>query len=571
MRYARVRVVAMVSVLLLVLSACAGLPRRGVVTLVERNSTPSGGVVLDAKEPTSGASPEELVQGFLRASSVGVSDNFRVARQFLTPEAAARWNPTGGVSIFSDAESIQFSQTAKGAVLASVPALGRVDDTGHYVSAETGSMLSSEFSLIVNENGEWRIAVLDDSVMMAQTVFSSLYVRSPLYFLNATQSAFVPDVRWFPRVRALSLMVASLITGPSAWLSKTAHTAYASTDDRIETNVTVDDTTAIVDLPAGVEGLSADRLALLEAQLTKTLIGSGLVQHVRLTVQGAPVSSGRDLDLHAYPYTTSPLIAIVQGDVVSIQNGQGSAVRLADEYNPKNFSRIAVDSEQPATRLVGLSSDGMKLSMLPLDKGGETTLYASAAKPAQGTALAAPSVDPMGWVWSADSAVSGNLFAINMSTGQKVQLPAPDLASRGVLRVAVSREGSRVVVLLAGSDTKRMAIFGVERNQAGVPTGVGEPLWLGQDFAAVHDVAWVSDTKVLVLGTIGEHGTEGLYSIDVGGLREQVPGVSNVTAVTAGRGLDSAMVLGADGTVQKFSGVSWTSVTTGATAIAFPG
>lgn len=588
MKRMRLRVLAAVSIVLVVLSSCAGLPRRGGVTVVERSTAPLGGVVLDAKGPTVGASPEELIQGFLRASSVGVSDNFRVARQFLTPEAAARWNPSGGVNIFSDSESVQFSQTTQGAVLASVPALGRVDSTGHYTAAETGATLSREFSLMVNEDGEWRIAALDDSVMMAQTVFSSLYVRSPLYFLNSEQTAFVPDVRWFPRARALSLMAASLITGPSAWLAKTAHTAYMSGLDQIETNVTVEDTTAIVDLPVGVEGLSPDKLAFLEAQFTKTLVGSGLVQRVQLTVQGASVSSGEVLNLPAYPYTTAPLVAIVQGNVLSINNGQSSVLRLADEYNPKNFARIAIDSTQPATRLVGLNDAGTKLSVLPLGGGEEMTLYASSAQPAAGaaasgsaqasgsvrasrSALAAPSIDEMGWVWSADSAAPGKLLAINAETGEKVQLPAPDIAHGGVLQVAVSREGSRVVVLLAGDSTSHIAVFGVQRDPMGAPTGLGDPLWLGQDFTDVHDVSWMSDAKVLLLGTVGDGGVEGLYSLDIGGLREPVAGVSKAKSVTTGRGLDSAVVLTEDGTVQKFSGASWATLTPDATAIAFPG
>ncbi|MCI5825444.1 MAG: LpqB family beta-propeller domain-containing protein, partial [Arcanobacterium sp.] len=451
------RWVAALCAICVMLSACSGLPRRGGVTVVERSTTPSGGVVLDAKGPTVGSTPEELIQGFLRASSAGVSDDFRVARQFLTPEAAARWNPSNGVSIFSDSESVEFSQTPNGAVLASVPALGSVDNSGNYIAATPGSTISHEFSLMVNENGEWRIAALDDAVMMTQTVFSSVYVRSPLYFLNSTNSALIPDVRWFPRSRALSLMSTSLVTGPAAWLTTTAHTAYVSDANKAEMSVTVEDSTALVELPAGVAGLSPANLALLEAQFTKTLVGSGLVQRVELTAQGAYVSSGQNLDLPTYPYTTSPLITIVQGNVVSIQGGKGIALRLDNEYTPSDFANIAVAPAQPASRMVGRSADGLRLSMLPLSKGKETLLYASAKKPATGAALAAPSIDSSGWVWSADAAMPGVLLAINLSTGEQVRLSAPDLASGSVLQIAVSREGSRVVVLLSGNNTSQLA------------------------------------------------------------------------------------------------------------------
>lgn len=556
--------IAITIAIITLLGACAGLPQRGAVTVVPKTDTPSGGVALDAKGPSEGATPEELIQGFLRAASAGTSDDYRVAREYLTPEAAARWKPAKSVSIFSDSDSIEYSKTSTGAVVASVPALASLDAKGRYIAATQGSTISRHFSLMINADGEWRIGELDDSVLISQTLFASLYVRAPLYFLNASSSSFVPEVRWYPRSRALAMMSKALISAPSEWLSKVAHSAFTSVDGKADLSVSVEAGVAQVDLPVGAASLKEQDLGFLQAQFTKTLVGSGLVQDVRLLAGGAKLEIPSVPDVQAYPYTTVPALAIQNGNLVSIREGQSVVLQPAAAFDAADFSSLAVDYSVPARWVVGENSERTALTQLATSDGQLNTLL-------EGTKLARPSIDQAGWLWTADADSPGALLAVNLQSGQLLRFNVPDLADRTIDRIAVSRENSRIVVAASDNSTSRMAVYGIERGDSGVPLAVGEPMRFGQSFANVRDIAWVSELRILVLGSVGRNGTQGLFALDIGGLRESVTGVPGIVALTAGRSVDSLLVMDSDGAVKDYSGSTWSDVTTGVTAIAFPG
>ena len=556
--------IAMLIALTLLLGACAGLPQRSAVTVVPKTNIPSGGVVLDAKGPSAGATPEELIQGFLRAASAGTSDDYRVAREYLTPEAAKRWKPAKSVSIFSDSDSIEYSRTPTGAVVASVPALANLDAKGRYTSAVQGSTISQKFSLIIDADGQWRISELDDSVLMVQTLFTSLYVRSPLYFLNTASSSFVPDVRWYPRSRALAMMSEALISAPSEWLSKVAHSVFTSTDGKTDLSVSIEGGVARVNLPAEAASLKQQDLGFLQAQFTKTFVGSGLVQDVHLLAGGAPLEIPSVPDVQAYPYATVPALAIQNGELVSIREGKSAVLQPAGVFDAEDFSFLAVDYSMPAQWAVGEDSGRSALTRLNTSNGQLHTLL-------EGRNLARPSIDQAGWLWTADADSPGVLLAMNLQSEQVLKFNVPDFADSTIDRIAVSRENSRIVVVAKSNSATRMALYGAVRDDSGTPLAVGEPLWFGQNFTDVRDIAWVSELRMLVLGSVGRDGAQGLFTLDIGGLSEPVTGVSSVVALTAGRSLDSALVMGSDGTVKGYFGSAWSNVATGVTAIAFPG
>ncbi|CRH92888.1 lipoprotein LpqB [Chlamydia trachomatis] len=160
---------------------------------------------------------------------------------------------------------------------------------------------------------------------------------------------------------------------------------------------------------------------------------------------------------------------------------------------------------------------------------------------------------------------------MNLQSEQVLKFNVPDFADSTIDRIAVSRENSRIVVVAKSNSATRMAVYGAVRDDSGTPLAVGEPLWFGQNFTDVRDIAWVSELRMLVLGSVGRDGAQGLFTLDIGGLSEPVTGVSSVVALTAGRSLDSALVMGSDGTVKGYFGSAWSNVATGVTAIAFPG
>lgn len=555
---------ALCAALLLVLTACTGLPHRGAVTVVEHTQAPDGGVILDAAGPAKGANPNELLQGFLRACAAGVADDFRVARQYLTPEAAARWNPATKVSIYPDSSAVEYSQRADGALLVSVPAVGSVNERGVYTAASQDAVLSHEFSLMRNREGQWRIAALEDTVMLAQAVFTSLYVRAPLYFYNGAHSVFVPDLRWYPRARALTMMSNDLLTEPSPWLAPAAHPIFLPKERQAAVSVTMSDTTAVVELPAGAAGLSNQQRMWLQEQFEKTLIGSGLAHGVELRVQGATISIEQKLDTQSYPYVTAPLVAVQNDALVSIQEGKVNTLLEAGSFPAADYAQIAVDYAAPAQWVVGVSKAGTALSRLAPAQNESTVLL-------RGTQLAQPSIDRYGWAWTISAANAGKIVAVNVQTGDVVTLAAPDLAGVRATKVAVSREGERIVIGGSSGASGDVWAYGIERTESGAPLAVGEGFDCGQGFTNVHDLAWLSETKILVLGQNVADNADSLYTLDLGGQREPVRGVTQVQSVTAGRGTDSIMAVDKTGGLHGYSGLSWADLAAGVQTAAYPG
>ena len=559
--------------------------------MVEHEKAQNGGVVLDANGPTPGAGPEELIQGFLRACAAGVSDDFRVARQFLTPEAAARWNPGSGVTIYSDAEPVEYSYRADGAVIVTAPSVGTLDAAGRYAQASAEATASQAFSLMANEDGEWRIATLEDSLLMAQTVFSSQYLRTPLYFYTADRSALVPDVRWYPRSRALTLMSNDLLASPSDWLVGAARSIFENKENNAEIAVTLIDATAVVELPDGAAGLEPLERSLLQLQFEKTLVGSGLAQQVELAVQGALIEADSDLDIPSYPYVSAPLSALQDGKLVNIQGAEVAPTQAESDFTQRSYSAIAADYGAPAARIVGLSADRSRLTKLVVATSDSEELLA-------GNNLAKPSIDSLGWVWSADAGDPGALIAVNLDTGARVRLQVPEIGEGSVEQVIVSREGARVVVINARAGGTELLAYAVRRGESGRPEIAGEPLLFGQGFTQVRDVSWISEAKMLVLGNASGGGLGGnssqasggrgaaeagsdsslgaaaasLYTLDIGGHYEQVRAAApDMVAVSSGRGLDSAVVIDSRGNAYRYSGSAWNTIATGVTTIAFPG
>ena len=549
---------------LMVAAACSGLPQRGEVQVVPQSETQSGGVVLDPKGPTPGATPTDLVDAFLRASSVGASDDYQVARQFLTPEAAARWNPGAKVSVYSDSQSAVLSQATDGAIHLSVPALAVVDSEGRYTQSPEKSSISSEFSLIRDHEGEWRIAQLSDGVIMAQSVFESLYLKSSLYFLNNTNTAYVTELRWFPRSRVLSLLAASLLKGPSEWLKDAAHSALTGDGSARSVSVVVDGEIALVDMSESVASLSDAELSALEGQFTKTLAATGLVSQIRLTVEGALVREVPVADLPAYPYTATEVVGIQDSRLVR-PNPNGQTVTLSDAaWGDLGITSLAVPYTTPSMTMVALGNKNHTLYRLDTTNGESEVIL-------EGDRVAVPSIDASDWVWSASTSSPGEIVAAPTTGGPWVHLRVPDLEDSKILKLAVSREGSRLVVLATRDNEPYLYTFGISREQSGAPRSLGTALRIGQRFRSVTDFAWVGESRLVVLGATSENGIMEMHALDIGGPRESIAAVPNGAWIAAGRGMDSVIVTSSNGDAQRYSGGSWSEFATAVTALTYPG
>src|SRR5690606_31515900 len=93
------RVLAVLIALAAVLSACAGLPTSGPVNPgLQSDEVPEDNFLYYPEGPASGATPEQIVQGFVEAATSPAGD-WATAREFLTEDFADAWEPGSFVVI----------------------------------------------------------------------------------------------------------------------------------------------------------------------------------------------------------------------------------------------------------------------------------------------------------------------------------------------------------------------------------------------------------------------------------------------------------------------------------------
>ena len=255
---------------LVVLAGCVGLPRSGRVNSVSPSKTSSGAIGFAVQPPARNATPQQIVEGFLLASRAGLDDDFAVARQYLYGDAAANWKPLARVRVYPDSQDVSTTVTESGAVRASVASRGTLSSHGTYTETANSAVLTTEFSLAKNADGQWRIVSLDDGVFLSENAFSQQFIETPLYFLAPDSNALVADLRYYPRRTFATSAMNGLLAGPSEWLASGVHTAVP-TGTKLLKSVDVVDGEATVDLSSVVLAASAKERASLLEQINRTL------------------------------------------------------------------------------------------------------------------------------------------------------------------------------------------------------------------------------------------------------------------------------------------------------------
>ncbi len=220
---------------MLVLAACAGLPTSGPVNAgleSDANAAPPDVAFLPDR-PQPGATPEEIVQGFIRAGSgPGVTGEWERAKEFLAPEIRGTWDPTAGVTIDLSGDRV-YSSTEEGSVSLTLDGVAAVDANGAYAPTDAGPS-SLPFRLAQQEDGEWRITETLDGIVLDRDVFPTVFRDYSLMYFDPTWQYLVPDVRWFPRSNAASRVADALVNEPrSEWLAESVKHGVPRRRDRL--------------------------------------------------------------------------------------------------------------------------------------------------------------------------------------------------------------------------------------------------------------------------------------------------------------------------------------------------
>lgn len=600
---------------------CVSLPSSGPVSRGETGVADElDPIYLIIDGPVAGASPEQIVRGFVTAQAAGAVDRFETARMFLTAAAVDAWDPRTGITVYagelafdapyapSPAVSPQGETgdaaagpgtagaegvTPAGAAGSSTPADGpdeptgeepldlttathlaltgharvaaSVDGTGRLTEGDPEAVQDVQVELERSAEGEWRISAVPDGLLVSQPNFRAAYESTSVYFATTDLAFLVPEVRWFPRENHASYAVASLLAGPSPLLRDAVVTgAPAGTTLSVEGVRQGPAGRFDVDVSQQVLAADARQRSLLAAQIEATLRPLG-VAGVDLLVGGVPLTGATALTLERDP---SP-----GGSPVALRTEDATVVRL------EGRDLVAVDG---VPSLAGLDVTGLAVSAdgttLVARAGTQQIVRLSADGSApqpllDGARLVVPSVDRTGRVWTADAANPASLTVLTPGSAEPATVEAPWLEDTDVVALRVSRDGARVALVVGGPATSRILVAGVVRAPDGTPTGLTTPVSGGASLTTVTDVDWVDESTLVVLGAPTGAAHLAAFVVPLGGMSEAMSTVDDAVALTAGRGRRAVYVETSSGEVfgRGATGTNWSPVVLGVRLLTYPG
>ena len=547
----------------LVLTACTGLPMSGDVNAgLELGEAPEvNDLLLVASGPPPGASPEEIVEGFLEAA-ITPADNWSIARTFLTPELQPTWRPGVGVSIDAAVGSRSVSSTVPdddddattGDVTVQFDLVANVDEFGAY-SESTGAS-NATFTVKRLDDGEWRIAKAPDGIVIDESRFSLVFDGYPLQYFDQSWTHLVPDVRWFPRRTSIATTVTQNLIGgaPSPWLEQSVQSAFPADVELAQDAVPIVEQVAEVALTAAATRLNQATLARMRTQLEETFEACGVhVSQVKFTVDGRPLNAGvvklRDetIDPGSLILTDDAFGAIVGDQISPIPGISEEIVGLSQDVAAID---VAADSSQAAVQL----ADGNVYRV----SSGRVDQFQSPVT------TVAPSMDPFGYTWTvaADAPAAVQAWGSDVSAARAVAKAWPTASSISALRV--SADGARVAAVITVGGQHWVVVAAVVRDD-GVPVELGPVKQLARIDGAADDLVWLGATRLAVL--IPGEGAPLLTQM-VGGPGTVEAAPAGADALAGARTAVGVRVRDAEGTLFAHAGSAWREIASGVRVLA---
>ncbi|MFV0633405.1 LpqB family beta-propeller domain-containing protein [Demequina sp.] len=561
----------------LLLAGCASIPTEGPVEEGNADVSPVEPLVPIQEGPEQSDNPQAIVTGFLAASASGVATNFDVAREFLTDEAAALWDPGARTLVYdSGAVTPEWDEPTALATY-EVALASAIDESGRRVDAADDQVAQIAFTLEQQSDGQWRISELEDGVVISLANFNRFYRSVDLVFATTDRTTAVPEVRWLPDNNIATAAARELIEGPSSWLADAVLTGFPAAASLAVQSVVVTDGVATVDLSAQSAG-TADERALALEQMRLTLTALPTVTGVEVNIGGLELAQEGALTLAAAPVPDALAATIVQGRLglwdgtVMRATPLGSGAVPSDSRGlARSFGGQVAFIVDEGTLVVSDALAGEDPPLVEVDGELEPAQgQAFTSTRYQGTSLVTPSYDRHGYVWTSETADPSSLVAI-AADGTVTELATEWLKARTVMGLSVSRDGARVAVVSRAGGQPVVEVAALVRDSNGVPLGVGEPIAMGAGVGTGVDVSWMDTTTVGVLGELVEGSPTPLWSIEAGGATSVVSTIRDGVEFAVRSGEATLLAVNLEGRVEERSGSSWAPVATGVTEIAYSG
>ncbi|MFW3171920.1 LpqB family beta-propeller domain-containing protein [Geodermatophilus sp. CPCC 206100] len=487
------------AVVLALLSACSTVPTSSpTVQITQAPTRPAGEVGIEPLSPVAGATPDEIVRGFLDAAASTVRGH-PVAREHLAPEASQSWSDESDITVLgSDYATVT---TDAGTVALTAELVGTIDPRGVFSVAGEG-IYTRDFTLQEVE-GEWRITNPPDGLVILEPDFQRLYQRRDLYFLDPTGERVVPDPRYLISGEAQpTALVDRLIEGASASLSAGVRNDLGGAS--LNSTVSVSGQTVTVDL-SGLAEAPESQLTGLSAQLVWTLEQLP-ARSVQILVDGDPLRlDGVPLQQTVDTWTRFDPDTVPVGAVGHYVNG-GALLTVPGNPAPGpagtggyGLTAAAVATDRRTgepTQMVGTTErDGARLLSGPY--GGDLVEVLA------GSSLSAPTV-----------AATREEFWVVRDGGAVVRVPAggtpqsvtvPTLAGLGRATVLqLSPDGVRAALVVENGQQESLLVGTVVRSGEGA-VALRDLRAVAPTLSQVVDVAWRTAGSLLLLaGDAGE-------------------------------------------------------------------
>lgn len=534
------------------LASCAAIPGSGPVNVGLTDLQQAERTVqFSVSGPVSGATQEDLVRGFMLAAASS-TDDYAVAREFLTTTYANEWDPRYGVLVVEGSSPYRVDDEMTGTLTLSVTA--KVDADGSMLPAEPGRSTDLRFEF-ERQAGEWRISSAPAGIILNKDHFNLLWDAHQLAFLGPG-GRMVPETRWFlSRASLASEIVGALIAGPGERLREVARSSIPPGVSLTNSAVPVVDGRARVDLTG--EGLgNPDAQQEILRQLKVSLQAVPGVTSVELLIDGASVREEKEPPANTVFSST--------------------AVRLAGSIDER-FGLITSKGVEPVT---DISEVVQSLSPNAAALSRSTTV--AAVRNAEGVSIVTggasrlvdtrrdvlePSVDDDLWTWTVSPSAPEILRATS-ADGETIELQAPWLAGASVAAVRIAPGGSLIAALVNDGDKSFVLVGGIIRHADGTPSGISAEadteLWVN---GAALDFDWIDQLRFVVLTKQSNAGKitgggPGIFSFEQGSVLDAVH--------IAGGGTRAQLrVLSSDGMLYSPQGASgWQRANSGVTLLA---
>ncbi|WP_416443768.1 GerMN domain-containing protein [Leucobacter sp. HNU] len=264
----RVFGVAVIAAGALLLAACNAIPQSGPVNVGLSDLTKGDQLVsYSPPGPAKGASQKDVVIGFVNAAASS-QDDYRVAREFLTPEYSSQWDPSTGAFVYEGARPYRSEDGDIGVL--SLPGSATVDERGVLTPARPGATSDVRFEL-TKVDGQWRISSAPAGVILERGVFRSVWAPHDVAFLSP-DDRLITETRWFLNGPGMATQVVkALLDGPAEEMRGAMRTAFPEGTGLVANSVTVLDGTAKIDLTGQAASADHSTRQLVFRQLAASL------------------------------------------------------------------------------------------------------------------------------------------------------------------------------------------------------------------------------------------------------------------------------------------------------------